>query len=216
MDFREVVSTNWTNRYYTDQPVEDSLLEQAIDAARCAPQGGNRQPVKFVIVRDPETKRQLKHWYLVPWKAYLKEAEEEGIRIGGQTTFEKSPYLAKADYFAEHLDEIPVLAVAIAELSGLHPTDLETGRLSIVGGASVYPAVQNFLLGLRNVGLGAALTTLLCHYETEVKELLGIPDDYITAATIAVGHPAKGFPKKLNRRPVEEYYSLERFGQRAR
>ncbi len=216
MEFYDVVSTNWTNRYYTDEPVADSLLEQAIDAARYAPQGGNRQPVHFVIVRDAETKRQLKEWYLVPWKAYLKAAEAEAIGIGGQPTFEKSPYLAKADRFAEHLDEIPVLAVVIAELSGLHPTDLETGRLSIVGGGSVYPAVQNFLLGLRNVGLGAALTTLLCHWESEVKQLLGVPDEFITAATVAIGHPARGFPKKLSRKPVEEFYSLEQYGRRAR
>lgn len=212
MDFYDVVSTAWTNRYYTNEPVDNDVLEQAVDAARCAPQGGNRQPVHFVFVRDPQKKAQLRDWYLIPWKAYLREAQESNIAIGGAAN-EVPEYLRKADEFAENFDKIPVLAVVTAELAGLHPTDLETGRLSIVGGGSVYPAVQNFLLGLRNVGLGGALTTLLCHYEAEVKDLLGIPDDFITAATIAIGWPAKGFPKKLNRRPVREYYSLETFGQ---
>ena len=112
--------------------------------------------------------------------------------------------LARADHFAEHLDDIPVHVVVCAELDGLHPTDVDTGRLSIVGGGSVYPVVQNFLLGCRNEGLGAALTTLLCYFEKEVKELLGIPDGVITAAMIPVGWPAEGFPKKLLRRPVSE------------
>jgi nitroreductase len=214
MEFHDVVSTMWTNRFYTEDPVDLELLKQAMDAARYAPQGGNRQPVHFIIVTDPEVKKTLKSWYLVPWNDYLEKARAADIPIGGQPTFEVPEYLQKADDFANNLDNIPVLVVAIAELAGLHPTDLDTGRLSIVGGGSVYPAVQNFLLGLRNVGLGGSLTTLLCHYEAEVKELLQIPDEYITAAVIAVGWPARGFPKKLSRKPVEEYYSIGKFGQR--
>jgi len=215
VEFHDVVSTAWTNRFYKTDPVDLKVLEQAMDAARYAPQGGNRQPVHFIIVTDPEVKRQLKERYLVPWNEYLAAARESDIAIGGQENFEVPEYLKKADDFANALDQIPVLAVAIAELAGLHPTDLDTGRLSIVGGGSVYPAIQNFLLGLRNVGLGGALTTLLCHFEDEVKELLDIPEGYITAATIAVGWPARGFPKKLNRKPIEEYYSVGKFGRRA-
>jgi nitroreductase len=214
MEFQDVVSTAWTNRFYTEDPVSLDVLEQAVDAARFAPQGGNRQPVHFIFVTDPEVKAQLKAWYLVPWNDYLQKARESEIAIGGQPTFEVPEYLKKADDFANRLETIPVLAVAIAELAGLHPTDLDTGRLSIVGGGSVYPAVQNFLLGLRNVGLGGAITTLLCHYEKEVKQLLDIPDEFITAATIAVGWPSRGFPKTLSRKPVAEYYSVGKYGQR--
>lgn len=213
MEFYDVVSTAWTNRFFTEDPVPVDVLERAVGVARFAPQGGNRQPVHFIFVTDPAAKAQLKEWYLRPWDEYLEAARSADIAIGGQPTFEVPEYLKKADDFAHALDQIPVLAVVAAELAGLHPTDLDSGRLSIVGGGSVYPAVQNFLLGLRNEGLGGALTTLLCHYETQVKELLGIPDNYITAATIAIGWPARGFPKKLSRKPVEQYYSLEKFGQ---
>jgi nitroreductase len=215
MEFHDVVSTAWTNRFYTRDPVDIAVLEQAFDAARYGPQGGNRQPVHFIVITDPAVKAQLKEWYLVPWNEYLDHARTADIAIGGQANFEVPEYLKKADDFANELDEIPVLVMVVAELAGLHPTDLDTGRLSIVGGGSVYPAVQNFLLGLRNVGLGGAMTTLLCHYEKEVKDLLEIPDGYITAACIAVGWPSRGFPKKLSRKPVEEYYSIGTFGNRA-
>jgi nitroreductase len=214
MEFHDVVSTAWTNRFYTHDPVDLALLEQAMDAARYGPQGGNRQPVHFIVVTEPEVKRQLKDWYLVPWNEYLSKAREADISIGGQPSFEVPEYLKKADDFANAFDEIPVLVVAIAELAGLHPTDLDTGRLSIVGGGSVYPAIQNFLLGLRNVGLGGALTTLLCHYEAEVKQLLAVPEDFITAGVIAVGWPARGFPKKLSRKPIADYYSVGTYGSR--
>ena len=81
----------------------------------------------------------------------------------------------------------------------------------MVGGGSIYPTVQNFLLACRAEGLGTALTTLLCHFEPQVRDLLGIPEGIITAGTIAVGYPAKPFPKRLTRRPVEEVVFLDRY-----
>ena len=60
-------------------------------------------------------------------------------------------------------------------LDDLAVTDAELPRRSIVGGASIYPFVQNLLLALRAEGLGAAMTTLLVPAEDAVRELLGIP-----------------------------------------
>ena len=62
-------------------------------------------------------------------------------------------------------------------------TDAGLDRPSVVGGGSVYPAVQNLLLACRNEGLGCVLTTLLCVEEEKVKALLDIPEDWYTAAS---------------------------------
>jgi len=67
----------------------------------------------------------------------------------------------------------------------------------------VYPSVQNLLLAARAEGLGTALTTLLCAVEPQVKALLAIPEDVATAAMIPLGYPAKPFPKRLTRAPLE-------------
>jgi nitroreductase len=64
MDFHDVVSTAWTNRHFTTDPVPDEVLARAFDAARFGPQGGNRQPVRFIVVRDQSKRTQLKDWYL--------------------------------------------------------------------------------------------------------------------------------------------------------
>jgi nitroreductase len=201
MELAEAVRTAVTTRRFKPDPVPDELLARALDYGRFAPQGGNRQPVRFVVVRDPEHRRQLQEWYLVPWKAYIGAAREGGIDIGSDHA---AMLLRNADHMAEHLAEAPVIVVVCAELAGLHPTDTELGRLSIVGGGSVYPAVQNVILGCREVGLGAALTTLLCMYEPQVKELLKIPDGFATAAHLVVGFREKPFPKSLDRRPLGE------------
>lgn len=89
---------------------------------------------------------------------------------------------------------------------------MELDRLSVVGGGSIYPTAQNFCLALRDQGVATALTTLLVHSEPRVKELLGIPDGVITAAHIAVGYPARGFPAKLSRIPVDEIVFDETYG----
>jgi nitroreductase len=63
MELRDVIRTAGTCRYYTDDAVPDEVLARVLDAARFAPSGGNRQPVRYVVVRDPETKRRLKALY---------------------------------------------------------------------------------------------------------------------------------------------------------
>lgn len=98
-------------------------------------------------------------------------------------------------------------------LDALAITDAELHRPSIVGGASIYPFVHNILLGLRPEGLGAAFTTLLVPAEAEVKRLLAVPDELAVAGHISVGHRADPWPKRLNRTPVEDFVSGERFGQ---
>ena len=208
MDLHEAIETNGTCRFYKPDPIPDDVLARVLGAARYAPNGGNRQPVRFIAVRDPATKRKLKDLYLVRWRAYVEQMTK------GQVNVNALPKLVQnANHFAEHLDEIPVLAVVCASLADIYPTDHKLGRLSVVGGGSIYPAVQNFLLACRAEGLGTALTTLLCFDEPAVKELLAIPDEILTAAMIPVGYPAKPFPKKLKRRPLAESAFADRYGQ---
>ena len=209
MDLLEVMQTNGTCRFYADDPVPDALLGEVLDAVRWAPSGGNRQPLSLVVVRNPTTKLRLQELYLPFWETYLAGVDAGNVRLG----IRDKRILDAADHFARHLADIPVMVVVCARLADVHPTDTELGRLSIVGGASVYPAVQNMLLAARNVGLGTALTTLLCGVEPQVKELLAIPDDVSTAAMVTMGWPARAFPKKLNRRSLDEIAWSEQFGR---
>lgn len=205
MDFRTVLETAGTCRFYKSDPVPDDVLQRVFDGTRWAPTGGNRQGVRFVLVRDPAKKTRLKELYLPAWEQYLGRAV---ARPGAPLP----ALLERADHFARNLDAIPVLVVVCAQLGDLLATDRHLGRLSIVGGASVYPSVQNLILSARAEGLGTALTTLLCAVEPDVKSLLQIPADVATAAMVALGYPERGFPKKLARRPLAESCFVDRYG----
>jgi len=208
----ELMRSQSSCRFYKTDPVPDDVLKRVLDAARWAPQGGNRQPVRFVVVRDPEKKRTLKEWYMNPWNAYVAAARQGAIHVGSESEVKIPKMLTDADYFANHMEEVPVWLVVCAELAEIHPTDIELDRPTVVYGASIYPAVQNVLLKARDEGLGSTLTTLLCHYEPQVKALLNIPDGIATCAMVTLGWPAKEFPKKLNRHPLSEIIFDERYG----
>ena len=170
-------------RYFRSDPLPDDVLYRAIEMARFAPNGGNRNAVRFVIVRDPALKRELGALYLPRWRE-VADAARAGEMMVSSTGQRKSTQLgfsdpAKAmtdgDHFAEHFGEHPAIIVVCVDISETHPTDTELDRLSIVGGASVYPMAQNLCLALRWAGVATSFTTLLVASEPAVKELLGHP-----------------------------------------
>ena len=204
-----------STRRFTDEPVSREVLERVLDHARFAPSGGNRQGWRVIVVTDPALRRELRDLYQQPWDAYmvktggraaLDAGEASGVRPG------RLQMLRGADEYARNFHEVPVHLVPCVELSALTITDAELERPSIVGGASVYPFVQNVLLGLRNEGLGASFTTLLVPAEEAVRELLEIPEPFVLAGHIAVGHRREPWPGKLSRNPTSEFVFGERFG----
>ncbi len=207
MELQDIIETAGTCRFYRPDPIPDETLAMVLDAARYAPQGGNRQPVRFVVVKDAGKKKQLAELYRVPWKAYVAGIDAGAVNVGAHMQAVRN-----ADYFADHFEDVPAIVVVCAELASLHVTDTELGRTSVVGGCSIYPAVQNLLLKARELGVGAAITTLLCHYEPQVKELLAVPEGMITACHVTLGWPARPFPKKLSRRPLAEMAFLDSYG----
>jgi nitroreductase len=221
MELNEAMRTQNACCYYKPDPIPEQVLYDAVELARFGPQGGNRQPVRFLIVRDEAKKKQLAEWYEIPWRQYIDamlagqdSVVEEGSGVEKSTKAglkDLGKAAADADHFARHLAEHPAIIVVCAAIDDTHPTDTHLDRLSIVGGASVYPMAQNLCLALRDQGVATRFTTLLVSYEEQVKELLGIPPELSTAAHIVAGYPQKGFPKKLTRRPVEEIAFLDSF-----
>ncbi|HEX6712543.1 MAG TPA: nitroreductase family protein [Thermoleophilaceae bacterium] len=206
MDLVEAMTTTGTCRSFRPDPIPDDVLMRAFDAARFAPQGGNVEPVRWIVVRDRGRRRALAELYEPLWHEYL-----DALRA--RFELDSLPRsLANADHFARHFAEVPAILVSCVRMDRLLATDDGLGRLSIVGGASVYPFVQNLCLALRAEGVATAITTFLCRVESEVRELLAIPGEFGTACHVAAGYPARAWPRKLRRLPVSELVFAERFG----
>ncbi|MBJ7330084.1 MAG: nitroreductase family protein [Solirubrobacteraceae bacterium] len=203
----QAMRTVGTCRRFRPDPVPDEVLDAALEAARFAPQGGNLQPVRWLLVRDPALRRALRDLYIPLWETYVAEVVGEVRGTGA-----RSRSLAAANHFADTLHEVPLIAIPCVHISSLWATDDQLGRLPIVGGASVYPFVQNFCLALRSLDVATAITTLLCQVEPELHELLDIPEDVGTACHIAVGYRERSWPTNLRRRAVADTTYVDRFG----
>jgi nitroreductase len=183
-------------RHFSTRPVSDEAVETLLNAAIHAPSGGNRQPWRFVVIRDAEIKRRLGQWYLAAWQA----------ATAAMTTLTQ-PYRYGAE-LAQQMATVPVLILACID----HGT-AGIGPGPITRGASIYPAVQNLLLAAGALGLGTVLTTLHTQYEHDIKALLHIPETVETAALIPVGYPAEGARVgRARRRPLSEVVFHERWG----
>jgi nitroreductase len=169
-------------RIFDDRPVDDAVIERAIRIATFAPNGGNRQPTRYIVVRDRETKRKMGQIF-----------DELGEHMVGHAPPERTPW-----------EDVPVLVVVVAQ---------KTAGIAGAGGAvaSVYPAVQNFLLAIQGQGLGSVLTTRWKQRENEIYPLIGLPDTWEAHAILPVGWPARKYGRG-NRMPVAEITSRETFG----
>jgi nitroreductase len=214
MDLYEAMRCAPTTRRFEPDSVPTEALVRALDNARFAPSGGNRQGWRVVVVRDPEMRVALRDLYLPGWRAYMERTGGAAVLADPQS-FDAATVrrVQGADEYAKHLHVVPVHLVVGVCLGDLAVTDAQLPRQSIVGGASIYPFVQNLLLALRAEGLGAAMTTLLVPAEAEVKRLLEIPEDVALAGHIGVGYRADPWPGRLSRRPVGEFAFCERYGE---
>lgn len=63
-------------RRYRPDAVPEEMLQQVLEAGRWAPSASNRQPWAFIVVRDPEIRRQVAQnaaYYFVRW-AHVEDA----------------------------------------------------------------------------------------------------------------------------------------------
>ena len=206
--FYEFLRTQRAVRRLRPDPIPDEVLARILDATRHAPSGGNRQGWRMVLVTDSAKKARLGELYTPMWEAYCKQyANTDGMSPDAAASLKRT--LDSGSYMAAHMGEYPLIAVVCFNPKHLAVTDSGQDRVSVVGGGSIYPAVQNFMLACRVEGLGCVLTTLLCAHEPEVKALLSIPEDWYTAAAIPVGYPVgKGYGP-VNRLPAEELFYFD-------
>ena len=211
-DLYDVMSTLRAVRKLRPDPIPDDVLQRVLQAACWAPTGGNTQPWRVVVALDPDVKQALADIYRPEWETYSAGFLD---RLSGlpEEQFDKWKRIAAAgDHLAEHLQEAPAILVFCADPKMMAITDAGLDRVSMVGGGSVYPAVQNAMLACVEEGLGCTLTTLHCLREDEVREVLGVPDGWATVAMVPIGYPVGKGHGPITRQPPAKLAFRDRFG----
>ena len=213
-DLYDVMSTLRAVRRLRPDAIPADVLDRVLQAACWAPTGGNMQPWRIIVVRSPEHKQALAEVYAPEWKTYTefgrRRAERQQMPEADRAKLERT--LAAGDHLAEHLAEAPVILLFIADPAMMAITDKNLDRISMVGGGSVYTAVQNAMLACAAEGLGCTLTTLHCIREPEVKAALSIPESWATLAMVPIGYPVGRGHGPITRRPPAELVYDDTFG----
>jgi nitroreductase len=212
-DLYQVMQTTRAVRKLRPDPIPDDVLRRVLMAATWGPSGGNRQPWRILAVRDVALKRRLGELYHGVWTPYAAAGRKALASVPEALAARSERSLKAGDYLAEHWHEVPVVLVFCFDPRLLAVTDAQLGRQSVVGGGSIYPAVQNALLACNAEGLGCCITTLLCAKEPEIRPLLEIPEPWATAAFVPIGYPVGSGHGPLQRRPVEEMVFADRWGK---
>lgn len=209
-DLYALMSTTRSIRRISDAPIPDDVLQRVLQAAIWAPSGGNRQPWRIIAVRDRDTKQKLSDIYVEEWAKYVDFNMKKVEGASSEIVEALRKGLAVGTRLAETLADVPVVAMFVHDPSALYVTDEGLGRSPVVGGASLYPAVQNLLLAARAEGLGGVLTTLISSREPDVRQVLGFPDTWGVYAMVPLGYP-RGQHGPLTRAPFSEMIKFDRW-----
>jgi nitroreductase len=211
-DVYEAMSTLRAVRRLKPDPIPTDVMGRVLQAAAWAPTGGNAQPWRIVLATDPEPKAALGALYAESWKTFAKGYAARFAALPEADRAREMRTLAAGDYLAEHFHEAPAIAVFCFNPKFMAITDEKLDRVSVVGGGSIYTAVQNLMLACRAEGLGCVLTTLLCIHEEKVREILAIPQPWGTAAAIPMGYPMARGHGPIRRRAAAQLVYANRWG----
>ena len=202
-DVFEIMHTMRAMRRLKPDPVPDELIRKILAAGLHAPNSGNTQKYRFLVLKDSEIKKKVQVFYKKAFDEHVSADYQSRPIPPGSDEARYHRQHAAVEYLTEHFHEVPVWIVACLEHGDQAPTHLS--------GASVYPAVQNMLLAARALGLGANLTTRAMRYQKECEEALGLPQGVHCYAILPIGYPMGNFGP-TRRGDMGEFVYLERWG----
>jgi iodotyrosine deiodinase len=190
--FLELMRSRRSVRQFSPEPVPFELIRNAIETAGTAPSGAHQQPWTFVVVSDPEVKRQLRRG---------AEAEErEFYERRATPEWREAIRPIGTDFVKRHITDAPFVIVVFERAYGLDG-DRKVKHYYVK--ESVGIAVGFLLASLQASGLCA-----LTHTPSPMgflAELLGRPPNERPFCLIPVGYPAEEAEiPDLERKPLDE------------
>ena len=202
----ELLKNRRSIRAFTDEPVSEEAVEKVIEAARWAPSGANSQPWEFIVIRDQKTKDQMATWARnlqeLVHEAELTRPEElrwaSAAKPVADPVFKKSPVI--------------ILIIGDPRVSRSFPllTYVEREHENLISGLA--SAFLYMTLAATSLGLGSHWASLVssAYPSAMIRDLLGIPADYVIYDMLGLGHPAME-PKPRRVRDREDMTHSEQY-----
>lgn len=202
MNVLEAIQKRRSIRHYKPDDIPEDVLERLLNALRLAPSGGNKQPWKFIVVKDKVTKSSITA--ACTWKT------EDGNQI-----------------YQNWIDEAPVVIIAcglVKEAFGVYHKNSEAiitssaafedkMALPSMGFESCFTwdlaiALDHLTLAAVAEGLGTCWIGGL--YEPQLKAILSIPEDVRAPMAIVLGYPV-AWPEPRPRKSLDEIICYDKY-----
>jgi nitroreductase len=201
----DVVRNRMTNREFDGAyEVPREHYELIIEAARHAPSGANAQPWHYIVITDPDVKRQLSKHFV--------DEQQRRVKVGmrfptpnyrGMAT---APGLIVVVADFRYVRAFPVIGDG-SELDRLYHANAERILLQ-----SVAASTMSAHLAAAALGYAVWWVTAIGQEETQrrFKPLLGVPDELSLIDIMCFGPPRKPSYKRW-KKPLDRILSFNRF-----
>ena len=219
-DIDRLLSTTRAVRRRLDlsRPVAREVVLECTRLACFAPNASNGQDWRWIVVDDPERRRQVAEVYRRQVVPPVRQARAAKAAAGDEAGARMSGTILE---LADHLERVPVLVVPCFDVGAARRryqallADPDLGRAAVTPAgpgasmtssmyASIYPAVWSFQLALHSRGLGSVFTTAHQGDQGAVAGILGIPEDWDQTCLIPVAYLSGPDLTPPDRRPVDE------------
>jgi nitroreductase len=168
MELSEALYTTRAMRRMKPDPVPDEVIARIVDAGVRAPEPGQEQTWRFVVVTD----RQLIARLATIWRD-----ARDAILMEIPNLYATQAQAASSQYLYDHFEEVPVIVFGYGQ----------PGR----GRTTVVPALWSMCLAARGENVGSVFTTLLTRAVSQVNEVLAVPPE---AGVDLFGAVPMGYP----------------------
>ncbi len=199
----EAIKSRRSIRKFAPDDVPDEMVEQMLEAARLAPSGSNRQPWRFLVVRDQELRKELRR--ICMDQRFIEEAPVVVICFGDLERYSLDARKQRRQEFTDS-GVLETLSGRFADpefrasMDSLPTPPREQLLAPLV--SNTYIAIEHLVLTAAALGLG---TCWVGGFDgAALNSLFGLADNLIPVAVIPVGYPAGEIPPQRPRLALEE------------
>ena len=186
-----LISERRSIRRYEQRPVDHAILEKLLEAATWAPSAHNRQPWRFCVTTNDDTKQRLSDEMGKRWRRDLSADGVDSARIERRVAISHARITGAAAL---------IIASASMEEMDIYSDEVRNQAEWIMAAQSVALACQNLLLTAHAYGLGACWMCAPLFVPDLVREVLDLPSNWHPQALITLGYPAE--EKHREREPL--------------
>ncbi len=208
----DLVKRRASIRKLRSDPIPDEYIQMILEAGHWAMSGANSQPWEYVVVKDPQVKKELFRAYTEQNADFIYWMEQQRVLELRHPSYQMmADEAVQRQRSAKGWSEAPALIVVLGDgrrqwgtVQGAHTFGRHQSHLTD-GLANTCMLMH---LAAASLGLGTQWVTI--HLQEPFKRILGVPDLLMLYLIIPVGYPAVE-PMVGVRRELDEMVHYDRY-----